>query len=159
MRQIGNVPCITYNPKKNAYSFSFSVLSLFHFIIFYFIFIYLSYFSLSLLFYHTSFYFFSILFAYSRIFSIVSLRSYYFIISALIFRKHTTIYKDPWRIMSESSLIAVLTKGTNMIVYHRICVCMCACVNVCVSMFIVKIKFSQILRSRSSWRRLLLLVS
>lgn len=47
-------------------------------------------------------------------------------------RRSTKI--DPWRIMNESSRIAVLTKGTNMIVYHRVCACMCVCMWSCACM-------------------------
>lgn len=79
-----------------------------------------------------SFYSFSYSSSYSCVSFIASLRNHRFV--ARIFRKRTTIYEDPWRVMSESSRIAVSTKGTNMIVYHRVCACMCARVCDCVYM-------------------------
>lgn len=45
-------------------------------------------------------------------------------------------YDDPWRVMSKSSRIAVSTKGTNMIVYHRVCACTCARVCGIVCMYV-----------------------
>lgn len=148
MRQIGNVPCITY--LKNAYSFYFSLFLVLSSFIPLFFYIYLM--CLFLFVFPSS---------YSCVSFIASQRTHRFV--ARIFRKRTMIYEDPWRVMSKSSRIAVSTKGTNMIVYHRVCACMCArvcdCVRVRVPTLVVQIEFFQILRSRSSWRRLLLLVS
>lgn len=70
----------------------------------------------------------------SRVSSSIAESSIVLLFLARLFqKKRTTLYEDPWRVMSESSRIAVPTKGTNMIVYHRVCACMCACVRGCVA--------------------------
>lgn len=75
---------------------------------------------------------FPLLFACSRVSSLAFPGESSFCYSGADFSQ-TYIYEDPWRIMNESSRIAVPTKGTNMIVYHKsLCVCMYACVRGCV---------------------------
>jgi len=108
-----------YYVSKNAYSFYFSLFLVLSSFIPLFFYIYLM--CLFLFVFPSS---------YSCVSFIASQRTHRFV--ARIFRKRTMIYEDPWRVMSKSSRIAVSTKGTNMIVYHRVCACMCARVCDCV---------------------------